>query len=147
MVTDLKALVAESIPTMLMFGMRHALDVDHITADNLVRMHNAKKGSMVGTGFRTGHTVSIFGELLLLIYVIGSATNGIAFWGGMMGALALATIGVINIYSMKRGGRTGSLFLQLVTRTNFFRTCWFTPVTGLVFGIGFDTATQISPLT
>jgi high-affinity nickel-transport protein len=29
---------------MLMFGMRHALDVDHITAiDNLIRMHNEKK--------------------------------------------------------------------------------------------------------
>lgn len=39
------AFVAASIPTMLMFGMRHELDVDHITAiDNLVRMHNAKKG-------------------------------------------------------------------------------------------------------
>jgi nickel/cobalt transporter (NiCoT) family protein len=33
-----------SIPSMLLFGMRHALDVDHITAiDNLVSLHNAKK--------------------------------------------------------------------------------------------------------
>ena len=70
-----------------------------------------KRARWVGTGFSTGHTVSIFGELLLLIYVIGSATNGIAFWGGMMGALALATIGAITIYSMKRGGRTGSAIL------------------------------------
>ena len=44
MVTDIKAFLAISIPSMLLFGMRHALDVDHITAiDNLVRMHNAKK--------------------------------------------------------------------------------------------------------
>lgn len=49
MVTDLKAFVAASVPTTLMFGMRHALDIDHISAiDNLVRMYNAKKGSMGG---------------------------------------------------------------------------------------------------
>ncbi|MFY9797765.1 MAG: hypothetical protein WCC17_01110 [Candidatus Nitrosopolaris sp.] len=48
-VTDLKAFVAASVPTTLMFGMRHALDIDHISAiDNLVRMYNAKKGSMGG---------------------------------------------------------------------------------------------------
>ena len=42
MVGDVKTFIAVSIPTMLFFGMRHALDVDHITAiDNLVRMHNA----------------------------------------------------------------------------------------------------------
>jgi nickel/cobalt transporter (NiCoT) family protein len=35
---DLKTLVVISIPSMLMFGMRHALDIDHISAiDNLVR--------------------------------------------------------------------------------------------------------------
>ncbi len=44
MVGDLKTFMAVSIPAMLFFGMRHALDVDHITAiDNLVRMHNARK--------------------------------------------------------------------------------------------------------
>ena len=46
MIADLKTFLAISIPSMLMFGMRHALDVDHITAiDNLVRLHNAKKMS------------------------------------------------------------------------------------------------------
>jgi high-affinity nickel permease len=34
---------------MLMFGIRHALDVVHITAiDNLVILHDAKKGSWLG---------------------------------------------------------------------------------------------------
>ena len=43
-ITDLRAFLEVSIPSMLMFGMRHALDVDHIMSiDNLVRMHNAKK--------------------------------------------------------------------------------------------------------
>ncbi|MGB6674531.1 MAG: hypothetical protein WBE34_19045 [Candidatus Nitrosopolaris sp.] len=52
MVTDLEAFVAISIASMFLFGMRHALDVDLITAiDNLVRMHNARKSARcVGTG-------------------------------------------------------------------------------------------------
>ncbi len=155
LVTDLKTFVAASIPTMLMFGMRHALDVDHITAiDNLVRMHNARKRARwVGTGFSIGHAASIFSELLLIIYVVGSATSGrvylISFWGGVMGAIALATIGAINIYSMKKWGKTGSAILAsiVLTRTHFLGPIGSAAVTGSIFGIGFDTATQISALT
>jgi nickel/cobalt transporter (NiCoT) family protein len=60
---------------MLMLGMRHALDVDHITAiDNLVRLHNSNRSSRrVGTGFGIGHMASVLVELLLIIYVIGGA--------------------------------------------------------------------------
>ncbi|MFL6369282.1 MAG: hypothetical protein ACJ72F_00440, partial [Nitrososphaeraceae archaeon] len=74
---DLKTLVVISIPSMLMFGMRHALDIDHISAiDNLVRLHNSKaKSRLVGTGFSIGHMTSVLIELLLIIYVVGSATN------------------------------------------------------------------------
>ena len=77
MVVDIKSFLALSIPSMLMFGIRHALDVDHITAiDNLVRLHDAKKGSRwVGTGFSLGHMISVPAEMLLIIYVIGSATG------------------------------------------------------------------------
>ncbi len=46
MVDDIKSFLVVSIPSMLMFGMRHALDIDHITAiDNLVRLHDAKKNT------------------------------------------------------------------------------------------------------
>ena len=117
MVTDLKAFVAISIPSMFLFGMRHALDVDHITAiDNLVRMHNARV-----------HMISILSEMLLVIYIVGSTTSGkldqLSFSGGVTGAIALATIGAINIYSMKRWGKTGSAILasKIVTRTHALR--------------------------
>src|SRR5689334_25207264 len=105
MVGDIKTFIAVSIPAMLFFGIRHALDVDHITAiDNLVRMHNAKKRARwVGTGFSTGHMISVLSEMLLIIYVIGSAASSkvdqLSFYGGVIGAIALATIGSINIYS------------------------------------------------
>jgi high-affinity nickel-transport protein len=155
MVTDLRAFVAISIPSMFLFGMRHALDVDHITAiDNLVRMHEARKSARwVGTGFSAGHMIAILSEMLLIIYIVGSTTSGkldqLSFSGGVTGAIALATIGAINIYSMKRWGKTGSAILasKLVTRTHILRPFGSAFVTGLVFGIGFDTATQISALT
>ena len=155
MVTDIKAFLAISIPSMLLFGIRHALDVDHITAiDNLVRMHNAKKRARwVGTGFSTGHMIAVLSEMLLIIYVIGSATSSkvdqLSFYGGVIGAIALATIGAINIYSMKRWGKTGSAILagKIAVGTHILGPFGSALITGLVFGLGFDTATQISALT
>jgi high-affinity nickel-transport protein len=138
-----------------MFGMRHALDVDHITAiDNLVRLHNAKKSSRwVGTGFSLGHMISVLAEMLLIIYVIGGATsskvNDLSLWGGVIGAIALGTIGAINIFSMKKWGKTGSSILasKVSTRTEVLGPFVSSLITGIVFGLGFDTATQISALT
>jgi high-affinity nickel-transport protein len=155
LVEDIKSFLALSIPSMMMFGMRHALDVDHITAiDNLVRLYDAKKRSRwVGTGFSLGHMISVLAEMLLIIYVIGSATsskvNELSLWGGVIGAIALATIGAINIYSMKKWGKTGSSILasKVSTKTGLLGPFGSSLITGIVFGLGFDTATQISAIT
>ena len=155
MVVAITPFLALSIPSMLLLGVRHALDVDHITAiDNLVRLHNAKsRARWIGTGFSIGHMIAVISEMLLIIYVIGSATNdrieGITFWGGVIGAVALATIGVINIYSMKKWGRTGSAILagKISNRTEMLGPFSSSLITGMVFGLGFDTATQISAIT
>lgn len=50
---------------------------------------------------------------------------------------------------MKRCGKTGSAILasKVVTRTHILGPIGSAFVTGLVFGIGFDTATQISALS
>jgi nickel/cobalt transporter (NiCoT) family protein len=155
MVVDIKSFLIVSIPSMLMFGMRHAIDIDHITAiDNLVRLHNARKRARwVGTGFSTGHMISVLAEMLLIIYVIGSATSSkvdeLSLGGGVIGAIALATIGSINIYSMRKWGKTGSAILasKVATRTGILGPFGSALITGIVFGLGFDTATQISALT
>ena len=154
-VADLKMFLVISIPSMLMFGIRHALDIDHIAAiDNLVRLHNVKaRSKWVGTGFSIGHIVSVLTELLLIIYVVGSATNSkideISLWGSIIGAIALATIGATNIYSMRRWGRTGSAIFagKIASRTCIMGPFGSSFITGLVFGLGFDTATQISAIT
>lgn len=150
---DIWTFVAISIPAMIILGMRHGLDVDHITAiDNLVRLHNAiKKSRWVGAGFSTGHMVSVLAEMIFIIYIIGSitSTNNLAFWGGVIGAIALGMIGATNIYSMKKWGKTGSAILssKVLNKTGVLGPVGSSLVTGLVFGLGFDTATQISALT
>jgi high-affinity nickel-transport protein len=145
--------IAISIPTMIFLGMRHALDVDHIAAiDSLVRLHNAiKKSRWVGTGFSTGHMISVLAEMIFIIYIIGSITSAdnLAFWGGVIGAVALGIIGAINIYSMKKWDKSSSAILasKILNKTGVLGPTASALVTGLVFGLGFDTATQISAIT
>ena len=151
--SDLWSFVFVSFPAMIALGLRHALDVDHITAiDNLVRLHNAtKKARWVGAGFSIGHLISVLGEMILIIYIIGSVTrvDVLSFWGGIIGVIALATIGAVNIYSMKKWGKTGSAILasKILLRTGVLGPFRSSLITGLVFGLGFDTATQISAIT
>ncbi len=112
-----------------------------------------KRARWVGFGFSIGHILAVLSEMLLIIYVVGSTTNSkideLSFWGGIIGAISLGVIGSVNIYSMKRWGKTGSAILasKVVARTHILGPLGSAFVTGLVFGIGFDTATQISALT
>jgi nickel/cobalt transporter (NiCoT) family protein len=150
---DTLSFILISIPPMILLGLRHALDVDHITAiDNLVRLHNAtRKSRWVGAGFSIGHMISVLAEMILIIYVIGNITriDQLSFWGGVIGAIALGIIGTVNIYSMKKWGKTGSAILasKVLARTRIMNPFSSSLRTGMVFGLGFDTATQISAIT
>jgi nickel/cobalt transporter (NiCoT) family protein len=145
--------IAVSIPTMILLGLRHAMDADHITAiDNMVRLHNAsKKSRWVGAGFSTGHMISVLAEIIFIIFIVGSVTGAdeLAFWGGIVGASALGTIGAMNIYAMRRWGKTGSAILagKILAKTGSYNPFVSSLITGIVFGLGFDTATQISTIT
>jgi nickel/cobalt transporter (NiCoT) family protein len=150
---DTLSFILISIPPMILLGLRHALDVDHITAiDNLVRLHNAtRKSRWVGAGFSIGRMISVLAEMILIIYVIGNITriDQLSFWGGVIGAIALGIIGTVNIYSMKKWGKTGSAILasKVLARTRIMNPFSSSLLTGMVFGLGFDTATQISAIT
>ena len=97
-----------SMPAMILLGLRHAIDIDHITAiDNLVRLHNAtKKSRWIGAGFSLGHMISVLAEMILIIYVIGSLArvDQHTFWGGVIGAITLGVLGAVNIYSNEEMG-------------------------------------------
>jgi len=150
---EIWAFVAATIPAMLVLGLRHALDVDHITAiDNLVRLHDAKKRSRwVGTGFGIGHMTSVLLEMVFIIAIAGSltSTGQLALLGGLVGIISLGAIGGINIYTIKKHGKTGSAILanQVLHRVGLFGPFRSSIITGLVFGLGFDTATQIAAIT
>ena len=150
---DIWTFIILSIPVMILLGIRHAFDVDHVTAiDNLVRLHNAtKKSEWVGAGFSVGHMISVLGEMLFIILIVGSVTaaENIAYWGGMIGIASLGTIGAINLYAMKKWGKSGSGILagKVLHKTGMLGPFGSSLITGVVFGLGFDTATQISALT
>ncbi len=138
---------------IVFLGMRHAVDVDHVTAiDNLVRMNNAnKKARWIGTAFSAGHMSAVIFEIVAIVFFVGTlegldGATRLQFWGGIVGAAALGVIGFVNIYSMRKWGKTGSAILagKIFARTGFLGTMGSGFVTGFVFGMGFDTATQIS---
>jgi high-affinity nickel-transport protein len=150
---DFWTLIVISIPTMVVLGLRHGLDVDHISAiDSLVRLHQmAKHSRWVGTGFSAGHMITVLGEMIFVIYTVGSflKTDSFGLWSGFLGAGALAIIGLINIYSMRKWGRTGPAILagKVLAKTLRLGTYGSALITGLIFGLGFDTATQISAIS
>jgi high-affinity nickel-transport protein len=151
--TDFWPFIAISIPTMIILGLRHGLDIDHISAiDSLVRLHNATKHSRwIGTGFSAGHMLSVLAEMIFVVYAVGSflKTDSFNLWSGLLGASALAVIGFVNIYSMRKWGRTGPAILagKMLSRTGRFGPYGSALMTGIVFGLGFDTATQISVIS
>ena len=145
--------VAAMIPVMALLGARHALDVDHIAAiDNLVRMRNASRAARwIGSLFSAGHMLAVCAEMVALIYVVKSlqAQSSFQLLGGVMGACALALIGGINLYSLRRYGTSGfgMLARRMAETTRFAGNVGSPLLIGFVFGLGFDTATQISALT
>jgi high-affinity nickel-transport protein len=150
---DVALFILATLPVMALLGMRHALDVDHITAiDNLVRMRNADVSARwVGSLFSAGHMLAVSVEMVILVYVVKSleAQASLELLGGVIGAGMLALIGGINLYTMKRHGRSGfgMLAQRMAASTRFAGRSGSTLLIGFVFGLGFDTATQISALT
>jgi len=150
---DLSLFLLVTAPVMLLLGVRHALDVDHITGiDNLVRLHNVtRRARWIGGSFSLGHMSAVCVELVAIVYIVKSleAHAGLQFYGGIVGAAALASIGGINLWSMRRFGKTGAAMLtpRISRATKITGPFGSAFITGLIFGLGFDTASQISALT
>ena len=94
---------------------------------------------------------SVLLEMVFIIAIAGSltSTGQLAFLGGVVGIISLGTIGGINIYTMKKHGKTGSAILanQVLGRVGLLGPFRSSLITGIIFGLGFDTATQISAIT
>jgi high-affinity nickel-transport protein len=160
------------------FGLRHALDADHIAAiDNVTRklMQEGQRPVATGLYFSLGHSTIVVGlSLAIAITATALQTRFDTFKtvGGVVGtlvsalflfAIAIANVLVlISIYRTFQTVRNGGQFLEedldlaLANRgllgrffRRFFRMIehsWQMYPLGLLFGLGFDTATEVGLL-
>lgn len=158
------------------FGLRHAVDADHIAAiDNVTRklMQEGKRPISLGFFFSLGHSTVVFIATIVVAMVTSTMThNGFSAWQETANAictsisaifLLLIAIGNLlilfsigkSLQRVRRGasypedGRDGfiahrgflsryfQMFFRLVTQS------WHMYFVGFLFGIGFDTATEI----
>jgi high-affinity nickel-transport protein len=159
------------------FGLRHAVDADHIAAiDNTTRklMQDGQRPVGVGLFFSLGHSTIVV--LLSVVIAISAAfVSDIPTFqeiGGLIGTAVSATflliIGIVNlvvlidIYRMfRRVSRGGSYseetleeFLSqrgLIARLlrpalRMVRKSWHMYPLGVLFGLGFDTASEVALL-
>jgi high-affinity nickel-transport protein len=160
------------------FGLRHAVDADHIAAiDNVTRklMQEGKRPVAVGFLFSLGHsTIVVIGSIaiaataLALHHHIDRAREIGGLIGTLVSTLFLFAIAIANLIilravyrtfqSVRRGepyvdedfdlllGSRG--FLSRLFRPVFrmIRSSWHMYPLGLLFGLGFDTATEIGLL-
>ena len=160
------------------FGLRHAVDADHIAAiDNVTRklMQQGKKPVAVGLMFSLGHsTVVIFGAIAIAATALAlqHRMDAVRQIGGVIGTLvsalflfAIAIVNLVVLQSILRSFarvRRGAPYVEedlnlLLANRGFlsriFRrifslvtTSWHMYPLGLLFGLGFDTATEIGLL-
>ena len=168
------------LPTALLaytFGLRHAVDADHIAAiDNTTRklMQDGQRPVGVGLFFSLGHSTIVVALSILIAISAGLVSDIPAFRevGGLIGTTVSATfllvIGFINlavlldIYRMFRRVSQGGAydeqsledFLQnrgLLARLlrpalRLIRKSWHMYPLGILFGLGFDTASEVALL-
>jgi high-affinity nickel-transport protein len=168
------------LPTAVLaytFGLRHAVDADHIAAiDNTTRklMQDGQRPVGVGMFFSLGHSTIVVALSVLIAISAGIVSDIPTFReiGGLIGttvsAVFLLVIGVINlivlidIYRMFRrvsgGGSYDEETLEdflnnrgLLARVfrpmlRVIRKSWHMYPLGVLFGLGFDTASEVALL-
>jgi high-affinity nickel-transport protein len=149
--------------TAYTLGLRHAFDADHIAAiDNTTRklLGEGKRPLGVGFFFSLGHSTIVLVLALLLgagVRVLTGGQSAVAEVGGVIGTVVsgvfLFAIGLVNLLLLVRAWR-GDLQIaprgpiSALTRRFSERVSasWQLYPLGLLFGLGFDTATEISLL-
>ena len=159
------------------FGLRHAVDADHIAAiDNTTRklMQDGQRPVGVGLFFSLGHSTIVIALSVLIALSAGFVSDIPTFReiGGLIGttvsAVFLLVIGIINlvvlidIYRMFRRvskggaydeqsleeflGNRGLLARLLRPMLRLIRKSWHMYPLGVLFGLGFDTASEVALL-
>jgi high-affinity nickel-transport protein len=160
------------------FGLRHAVDADHIAAiDNVTRklMQEGKKPVAAGFLFSLGHsTIVVVGSIAIAAtaLTLQHRFGTVRHVGGVVGTLVstcfLFAIAIVNLIVLRSVCRTfvrvrrgepyveedldlllnGRGLLSRLFRPMFgmIRKSWHMYPLGALFGLGFDTATEIGLL-
>nr|WP_295737457.1 HoxN/HupN/NixA family nickel/cobalt transporter [uncultured Acidocella sp.] len=160
------------------FGLRHAVDADHIAAiDNVTRklMQQGQRPVGVGLAFSLGHSTIVFAlsaAVALTAAAIQGRFNALSGWGALFGTLvsglfllgmaALNLSILLELFRSFRRVRKGGAYREeeldlLLARRGFFarlfrglfgmvQHSWQMYPIGLLFGLGFDTATEVGLL-
>lgn len=160
------------------FGLRHAVDADHIAViDNVTRklMQENKRPVAVGFFFSLGHSTIVIAMSIAIAVTAATIQKDFPQYekiGGLIGtsvsAFFLLTLAVVNtivlwdvfqtFYRVKQGGAyseqsldeslnqrglTGRFFRPLIRLVS---NSWNMFPIGVLFGLGFDTATEVGLL-
>jgi nickel/cobalt transporter (NiCoT) family protein len=160
------------------FGLRHAVDADHIAAiDNVTRklMQDGKRPVAVGFMFSLGHsTIVVVGAAAIASTALAlqHRVDAVKSIGGLIGTLIsaffLLAIAIVNLILLRsvyqafvrvrRGEPYTEEDFELLLNNRGFLARLFRPVfrmirrswhmypLGILFGLGFDTATEIGVL-
>lgn len=160
------------------FGLRHAVDADHIAAiDNVTRklMQSGKRPLSVGLFFSLGHSTVVVVASIFVALAVSALQDKFANFkeiGGLIGtsvsAFFLLIVAVANIFilasvyrlfkAVKRGERfidedlnillaqRGVIGRMLRSVFDVISKSWHMYPLGILFGLGFDTATEIALL-
>ncbi|SFL32451.1 high-affinity nickel-transport protein [Bradyrhizobium sp. NFR13] len=160
------------------FGLRHAVDADHIAAiDNVTRklMQSGKRPLSVGLFFSLGHSTVVVVASIFVALAVSALQEKFADFkeiGGLIGtsvsAFFLLIVAVANIFilvsvyrlfkAVKRGERfidedlnillaqRGVIGRMLRSVFDVISKSWHMYPLGILFGLGFDTATEIALL-
>ena len=158
------------------FGLRHAVDADHIAAiDNVTRklMQQGQRPVSVGLFFSLGHSAVVIALSVAVAFAAATISDkfeSLKAFGDVVGtlisALFLFAIAIVNILvlvsvwrtfnAVKRGERIAEDDFDILLNNRGFLTRLFRPLFGLVtrswhmlpigflFGLGFDTATEVA---
>jgi high-affinity nickel-transport protein len=155
--------------TAFLLGVRHAFDADHIAAiDNTSRKltDEGKDPSSVGLWFALGHSTVVVVAVGLVTAGVGALSAQLGsddsplavvtgVWGPTVSSvflLAMAAVNLTILVGLVRGDRarhtsgSGPVSLMISRLSVTLDAPWKLFIVGLLFGLGFDTASTIAIL-